>query len=464
MSFQTERRALTREKRVSAISSYNGTLAGLQDEASGEEIKQKIRTLSQVTYDEVLYAARLLSTIKGGAVVVHGAVGCAASNIAHNEQYRHNWYSTNLGERDTILCGDEKLRQAVTRAVSETHAKVIFVVGTPVVAINNDDISSMILELEDELDVKIISIYTDGFKTKSATTGYDIVSHSILKYIVEPTDRDEEKEDFINLISISENPQNIEAITSVLDELDIRYNLIIQYGSIERLKKAARAKASIALNPDEGDYLAKELEEVYGVPHIKAGVPIGLHYTHRFLRRLARVFGKEEEMIAYLSKRDEAVEQLFVGSALKDKHVFLVGTPAQIQGYSNLIEKLGGEIDGIQIPYIDLESREYLNKLSGVKPGTAVIVGIGQHFEVANVISKGNYDFYISPYSDAEFLTELGVKPVLVEELATYGYRGIKEVVGAISKATDFYEKKDALYKAAWLSRSSNWYVKQEVR
>ena len=254
MSFIDERRALTREKRLSTLSNFNGTLSGIQDETSGEEIKQKIRTLSQVTYDEVLYAARLLSTIKETEVVVHGA----AANIAYNADYRFEWYSTNLEERDTILGGDEKLRRAVTRAVNETHARVIFVLGTPVVAINNDDISSMILELEDELDVKIISIYTDGFKSKSATTGYDIITHSVLKYIVDKVKPEDEKENFVNLISFSENPYDIEAITSVLDELTIDYNLLLQYADLDNIKKASKAKASIVLNPDEGGYLAEE--------------------------------------------------------------------------------------------------------------------------------------------------------------------------------------------------------------
>lgn len=461
MSFKEERKALTREKRISTISHFDGSLEALKDEASGEEIKQKIRTLSQVTYDEVLYAARLLSTIKGAAVVIHGAIGCAAGNVGFNAEKKHNWYSTNLGERDTILGGDEKLRRAVTRATNETRAKAIFVIGTPVVAINNDDINSIILELEDELDVKIISIYTDGFKSKSAATGYDIITHGLLHYVIEDTDK---KEDFINLISYSENPFDIESITTVLDELQISYNLLPQYGSVANIKKAARAKASIALNSDEGAYLAQELQDVYGVTYIHAEAPIGLQRNRRFFTRIGKVFGKEEEVEHLLESREEEVEKYIRGQYLAGKRVFVVTTPARARGFVELIEKLGGTVEGLSIPYIDLESRESINKLSSLKPKTPVVIANGQNFELANVISKGEFDYFVTDKSDVGFAAELGVTPVIVKNIATYGYGGITAVVKAISRAKKFYETKSALYKQTWLKKSSNWYVKQEVR
>ena len=54
MSFLDERKAITREKRLSSLSHFHGTLEGLIDETSGEEIKQRIRTFSQIQYDEII--------------------------------------------------------------------------------------------------------------------------------------------------------------------------------------------------------------------------------------------------------------------------------------------------------------------------------------------------------------------------------------------------------------------------
>ena len=97
-------------------------------------------------------------------------------------------------------------------------------------------------------------------------------------------------------------------------------------------------------------------------------------------------------------------------------------------------------------------------------PGTNVVIGVGQYFELANVISKGEFDYFITSNSDVEFLEEYDVKPVIISELPIYGYKGIEAFVNAINSSSLFYERRKSIYKASWLRKSSNWYVKQEVR
>ena len=92
------------------------------------------------------------------------------------------------------------------------------------------------------------------------------------------------------------------------------------------------------------------------------------------------------------------------------------------------------------------------------------MIGIGQYVEVANVISKGQFDYFITGNSDIEFLEEYDIKPVIISELPIYGYKGIEAFVNAIKNAKLFYEKNKSIYKASWLRKSCNWYVKQEVR
>lgn len=64
MSFLEDRRALTREKRLSSLSHFNGTLEALIDEVSGTDIRQRIRTFSQIHADEIIYAFDVLSKIE----------------------------------------------------------------------------------------------------------------------------------------------------------------------------------------------------------------------------------------------------------------------------------------------------------------------------------------------------------------------------------------------------------------
>ena len=129
MSFLEDRKALTREKRLSALSHFHGTLEGLIDETSGTEIKQRVRTYSQIHVDETIYAFDVLSKIEDAAIIVNGAIGCGNIGLTQIDE-AFGWYSTNLVERDTILGGEDKLREAVIRAYEDQHPKAVFIIGT----------------------------------------------------------------------------------------------------------------------------------------------------------------------------------------------------------------------------------------------------------------------------------------------------------------------------------------------
>lgn len=466
MSFIDDRKALTREKRLSTLSHFNGALSALTDEASGTEIRQKIRTFSQVGYDEIIYALSVLSKIKDSATVIHGSIGCAASGLYFNSDDEFNFYSTHLNERDTILGGDEKLRRSVLRAYEETHPKVIFIVGTPVVAINNDDVNSLILELQDELDVKIIYIYTDGFKTKTPLTGYDIVSHSLLKYIIAGAkDSTEEKRDFINVISYSENKHNILAVLEILDDLGVKYNLLPQFADYKSIERARYAAASVTLSAEEGEYFASQLEEVFGVPYVKTKSPVGFRATRHFIQKLGRQLGELERFSTYVHENEARLSELFVRAHLSDKSVFIDRKIEEVVGIAELAEKLGGNVTGLSSVSIDVDNRSNLDKLSGLSPSTNFIIGNGELFEKANLISKKEINYYIGGAYGASFAREQGAVPVSLENIPYYGYKGLRRLVAAIKDAEKFNASgSDKLYKNSWLTKSGNWYVKQEVK
>lgn len=463
MSFLDERKALTREKRLSALSHFHGTLEGLIDETSGTEIKQRVRTLSQIHVDETIYAFNVLSKIEDAAIIVNGSIGCGNLGLAHADEGL-GWYSTNLVERDTILGGDDKLREAVLRANEEKHPKAIFIIGTPVVAINNDDINSVILELEDEVGVPIISIYTDGFKSKTPVTGYDIVTHSLLKYLVDKNP--EEKADFINVVSFSESVEDLGAVVESLKELKIDYHIIPSFSSIDDIKAASRAKATVVLNPEEGEYLAKELEEVFDVPYIASEAPIGFRGTKNFLLKLASFLGIEEKAIEYVDEVEAELTKTLSKDALDGKNIFVDASFSKIPAITRFLKYLGGTVVGIGSPFIDLENKKQLSKLDFLSKGTTVVIGNGQYFEKANALTKTEADIYISEFEGSSYAADEGVAVVATKNIATFGFKGVQVLHDTILKALRFSEVealRDSRYKATWKKKSGNWYVKQEV-
>lgn len=461
MSLIDERKILTRERRLSTLSHFDGTLEQLKNEVSGDEIPQKIRTFTQIADDEIIFAIQILSRIKQAAVIVHGAVGCAASGIYFNQDFPVKWYSTNLNERDTILGSDEKLRNAVYRVYKEQCPEAIFIVGTPVVAINNDDVNSIIWELEDELGIKIIFIYSDGFKTKTPVTGYDIALHGLLKYIV---GRNEPKNDFINVVTISESAANLSAVIKIFSDLHIGYRLLPQFSDIDSIRNASAAAATVVLNEDEGALFAQELEESFGVPYVKASPPIGIKETRAFIQALAQVLHIEEQASRYMENEEEKLKKQTEGFNLNGARVFFDGNLPAAAGFSELICELNGELAGISVPYADLQNRKYLDKL---KTDIPVIVGTGQPFEKVNVLSKNHADYYISiNYA----LTDTNAKPVSLAKEKYFGYEGAANIIRLIKEAdrqsalSERLRSDNSYYRQAWLKRSSNWYVKQEVK
>lgn len=460
-----ERKMITREKRLRTISHYNGTLESLLEDTEGDQIKQRVRTLTQINQDEVIAAIRVLTSITQAVVIIHGVVGCAASGLAFKSQNRI--YSTNLCERDTILGGEEKLRQAINRAYEEVNPKVIFIVGTPVVAINNDDVNSMLYDFED-IDAKIIPISTDGFKTKTFITGYDIVLHSILKYIVREKADDVQAEDFINIISVSENGENRVAISEILDALKIPYQFLPAGQSVEVIERAAYAKGTIVLNRDEGEYFANKLEELYGVPYIVTKPPIGLRGTRHFVRQIAKFYNVEEQAEKYILDKELEIGREYVANSFQAKKVFVEASPYEIPRFNTFVQELGGELGGFCVPYVDVNDREAFKHLEAVSKNIPVIVAVGQLFEKANVLSKKPVDYYISTFGGTSFVAECGAVPISLRDTAYLGYRGIAQILqnlkrGSLLNERYISEAASITYKDNWLKKSSGWYVKKEV-
>ena len=463
MSFLDDRKALTREKRLSALSHFHGTLEALIDETSGTEIKQRIRTFTQIHQDETIYAFDVLSTIEDAVIVVNGSIGCAAVGISKDELEKFTWYSTNLVEKDTILGGDDKLREAILRANEEKHPKAIFILGTPVVAINNDDINSVILELEDEIGIPIINIYTDGFKSKTPVSGYDIVTHSLLKYLVDKNV--ELKSDFINVISFSENIEDVAAIATILRELKIKFQVLPRFSTIDAIRRASTAIGTVVLNPEEGDYLAQELQEVFNVPYIESEVPIGIRETRNFLLKLGAFLNIENEVRSYIEKKEAKLSAQYVNDILDDTRVFIDASLSKINGYSRLITNLGGKVVGFSSPFVDLDNRRQLKNLDFLQKNTIAIIGNGQQFEKANELQKNEVDIYLTENSGSAFVIDEGVAVVSTKNRTTYGFDGVDELISSLRRGLNLIGKGGggSIYKENFKKRSGNWYVKQEV-
>lgn len=481
MGVLDDRNLVAREKRNSTITAYYGQVENLRQDLEAIDIRQRIRTFSQTTSDELLVALDLLSTIQNIAIVVQGVIGCCASLIGYqfrNErQYKNEgditnvkstWYSTNLDERDTIMGGDEKLRTVIERAYHEQKPKVIFVVGTSVVAINNDDMTSVITELQEELQIPIILINTDGFKTKAGINGSDIVLHGIGRYLISQSQINTDNQiRQINIISSTLNYKTKKEVQRVFNKLGLQANVIPAYATIDEIQMANQSIASMALNSGEAEILLQGLEE-RGIPVINAPAPIGTKAIREWLHELGKYIEIQDTVESFIQEEEKEVQSYISNQPLKGEKVYIDLPASLVASTVELIEDLGGEVVGITIPFVDANNKESLRNL---KKEVYVQVGDGQLFELANIFTKNQVTYYISEQAKGDFAVKQGVIPVPIGNKDIFFYQGIKTFVDSIHRAErsvsySRHISKEAVspYAKAWTKKSTNWYIKQEVK
>ncbi|GAM10276.1 nitrogenase iron-molybdenum cofactor biosynthesis protein NifE [Geobacter sp. OR-1] len=460
----------SREKRLDTLGAWLGPVSNASEEFAAEEVFQRIRTFAQSSHDDLLYALRIVSGIKDSVTIIHGPRGCAAAGLYHIAAGSSTrWIVTNLDERDTIMGADAKLRKAVTALHHRYHPAVIFIVGNPVVAINNDDIQSVVEELHEELDVPIVPIYTTGFSTQNAVSGYDTALHALLKYLSGKSSA-AAKNGPVNLLSVAENALDRKEAHDLLEGVGLELNVLPDNSTVASFRAAITARASIPLCPDAPEYLGTILQEKYGVPYIDAPRPVGIEGTGRWLKSIAAtldIVSAADEL--HNRKASETLQQLS-GFSLTGEKVYLSLSSANAFSLVSLVEELGGEVSGVTVTHLDRLHVRYLNELAARNPALQIHVSDGQEFEEISILRKLSLDLYLGDSTHIGQVARLGIPTVSLENLAIVGYSGVVRLARRIKTALlnrsfgTSLARSNPPYRESWYRRSDNWHIKQEVK
>ena len=475
MSILRNRVPLSREKRLSTVSAYAGQLAPLLQEFNGQEVEQRIRTFSQSAPDDLLYVLELLAGIRSAVTIIHGPRGCAASQLQHlqagvrRDADGGRWLVTNLDQRDTIMGADAKLRAAVAAVHHRYRPGVVFIVATPAVAINNDDIQSVVDELSEELGTRIIPIFASGFTSKAAVYGYDLALHGLVKYLA--GDFDGEREEHVNLLATVESASERAEAERLLVALGLSVQTLPAGAGIEAFARAARARLSIPLHFDNGNYLGEALQDVAKVPLLAATRPVGLLGTRQWLQAVGAAVGKEAEAHDLHVREAATLARLLQEAPLQGVRVYLSTDPGSAPGLLELIRELGGEIAGLSVTHLDRLHLAGLEKFLSGAPALPIHVGHGQGFEELNLLQRVKPDLYIGASGQIAQVAQLGIPSVFLARVSVIGYSGVAAFAGQAVKALrnrafvqQLAHAGDTPYSEAWYQRSAGWHIKQEVK
>jgi nitrogenase molybdenum-iron protein alpha chain len=451
-----------REKRLDALSAYLGDSGTLAREFGEKNVNQKIRTLPRATM--TTFSRRQLFRHSDAVTIIHGPEDAAAE---HYFIFRERVVGVTNLDADTIM-GAIKLRNTVT-AHRRYRPQVLFIVSTPVVAINNDDIQSVVDELSEELEVTIVPVYAEGFKSKTPVTGYDTALHALLKYLVRGGHQNRGK--FVNLLSVAESPADRKEIEQLLVKIGFTVNTLPDGARAEEIVRAKNAAFSIAINPDYSDYLGKALESEYQVPYLNQPRPIGIRDTGRWLHAIGEAGGRAGAAATLHVLESATLDKVIADSVLKGIRVYVNLPTAVTAGVINLVRELGGEVVGVPVDHLDRLHEGFIDELKSEMADLQLHVAHGQPFEVVNILQRLVPDLYVGSSSLAASVARLGIPVMTPGDPGILGYRGVENFAFQAAKALrnkafvrHLAEKTTLPYHDNWFQRSSNWHIKQEVK
>ncbi|MCX7924010.1 MAG: nitrogenase component 1 [Clostridia bacterium] len=460
-----------REKRLQAVNAFYNSAKELLAEFDENNVNQRVRTFSQDIFNDIIYALKIINRIHNSVVVIHGPRGCAASQVYFESQngYDRKWAVTNINEKDSILGSEAKLKEAAISLHRRYKPEIIFIVTTPVVAINNDDVQAVVEELKDELGVEVVPVYSDGFKSKISTIGYDQVHHALGKYLFKGVQSIQG--DFINILSVGENNEDLEEIKRLIKELGIKANILPQNANLQNFIDAAKARVTVSVNPDDSEYLGRVIEEKFGIEFLRPSLPIGINGTSQWISALAKQLGIEKEAKLLEEREVSGLKDLLKENDLEGLTVYLSLPPSYAFGIKEFLEELGASVAGITVPFIQSTHVQNLETILRKDEKFNLHVAEGQTFEEVNILERLQPSLYIGWAGQVNSASRLGIPSVLLSEEGVLGYKGAYRLVRKISKALknqSFLQRLSVdtkeTYQTLWYSKRPNWYIKQEVK
>jgi len=239
----------------------------------------------------------VLNPITDAYHIVHGPIGCASytwdirGSLSSGSDLYRNSFSTDLGERDIIFGGAQKLSDAIDELVEKQDARLVFIYATCIVGVIGDDVDAVCRQKSQQHGIKVIPVKSPGF-SGNKSTGYKMACNAIME-LIRPKEKIEKKKG-INILGDFNLAGEMWIIKNYLKQIGIP--VIASFtgdSSYAQMLKAPSAMLNIVQCAGSSTYLANCMEEEFEIPFIKVSF-FGIEDTTSSLIRIAEAFGDEE--------------------------------------------------------------------------------------------------------------------------------------------------------------------------
>lgn len=242
----------------------------------------------------------VLNPITDAFHIVHGPIGCASytwdirgSLTSGSDEYR-NSYSTDMTEKDVIFGGVRKLSAAIDEVVEKHDPSLIFVYATCIVGVIGDDIGSVCKAAETRHPkVRIIPVQSPGF-SGNKSHGYRLACEALMD-LIRPYGG-QPKVRGINFLGDYNLAGEAWIVKGYLESIGIPIISTFTGDSCHKdLIKASTAQMNIVQCAGSMTYLAKCMENEFGIPYMKVSF-FGVEDTSASLLRISEAIGTEDNI------------------------------------------------------------------------------------------------------------------------------------------------------------------------
>jgi len=414
-----------------------------------------------------------LAGIRDIALIHHGPAGCSITGagayymnkvMAKKRGITNDtvYVGTDMNENDTIFGSTEKLREIILEVNKRYSPKAIFVSSSCATGIIGEDIDSIVDEIKPEIDVPIVAVHCEGFKSRIWATGFDISDHAVLSSIVKPP---KEKRNTINFKNFFESARP--EILEMFQHFDLEPVFLYCNSTVEELSHISESLATTCICGTLGNYLGNALEEKYGVPYIRTINQSGIVGFETWLRELGRVTGRSDKVEKYIEEqRAVYIPQIEeVKKELKGLKAVIGMGPGYTFEVSRVLDELGIEVVWALAWHYD---KKYEN--GDVPPSMKYLlehdidfeasVADQQNFEVMNILNKYQPDLYLSRHPGSTvWAIKNGTPAVYVaDEYMLFGYQHTLEFAKTILDTIRNRSFEQNLAKRTKLPYTDWWY------
>ena len=437
----------TRENRIGSITGYIGTLSDLAKQSDCGTLKGCSRCFSQSSTCLSSCALGQLSAIRDVAIIHHGPSGCSVASagayyldkvMAKKRGVTNDtvYVGTDMNENDTIFGSTDELRKIILEVNKRYKPEAIFVTSSCATGIIGEDIDSVVDDVKDEIDVPVIAVHCEGFKSRIWATGFDIADHAVLSSIVKPP---KQKRNTINFKNFYESARP--EIIDIFKNFDLEPIFLYCNSTVEELSHISESLATTCICGTLGNYLGNGLEETYGVPYIRSINPLGIAGFETWLREIGKVTKRSEAVEKYIEEqRAIYIPQIEeIKKELKGLKAVIGMGPGYTFEVSRVLDELGIEVVWALAWHYDKKYEDgdvppSMKYLLENDVDFDAIVADQQNYEVMNILNKYQPDIYLSRHPGSTvWAIKNGTSAVYVaDEYMIFGYKHTLEFAQSI--------------------------------